>query len=146
MRDSSYAVATSSDAGTRVCADARANADLKRAGTGQPTPRDGTSRPATGGFAFDVSSPIDSATSASSATARSPARKLRDPSTPRLGGIRRRAAARRRDLLKRRSSSERFRQDSAATEPDPTPLPSMETLRELGGEAGAPPAPASTSF
>jgi hypothetical protein len=79
---------------------------------------------AAGGFALDFSSPIDSATSASSTTARTPARKLRDPSTPRFGGIRRRGGgAPAVNGLKRRSSSERFREGSAATEPDPTPVP-----------------------
>ena len=67
-----------------------------------------------GMFRVELSSPIDSATTASRKRASAAARTLRHESGLRLIGIRRRTVARLRDRAKSRSSSERLVQDESA--------------------------------
>src|SRR2546430_3573862 len=121
-RDSSYAVATSSETGTPVLAAAEANAGRNCEGTGHLGLSVGAVFfTAAGGLAVDVSSRVDSATTASRTRASAPARTLRQATGLRRSGSRRSARARRRERLKLSSISERFRhEDSAATGRDPT--------------------------
>ena len=98
MRDSSYAVATSTDSGTPVVVDAVAKALRKGRGTGQVALTVGaaTARRA-GGFAFELSSRVDSATTVSSTSASTTARTLRQAAGLRFGGSFRRVVARLRE-------------------------------------------------
>jgi hypothetical protein len=109
-------VATRSESGTPVFAAASANADLNGAGTGQAGAIVGTGARPAGGFAFEVSSLVDSATTVRSTSASSPARTLRRATGLRLGGSFRRDWARLRERAKCRSISERLRQEESATE------------------------------
>jgi hypothetical protein len=85
----------------------------KGAGTGQEALIAGaTVARRAGGFAFDVSSLVDSATTASSSSASAPARTLRQAIGLRLGGSLRLVVARLRERANWRSISDRLCQDT----------------------------------
>jgi hypothetical protein len=86
VRDSSWAVATRRESGIPVAAAAHANAERKRAGTGQAKPGVGVEARRTGAFALELSTRVDSA--------------LRLPRPLRRAGSLRRRSARLRERAK----------------------------------------------
>jgi hypothetical protein len=105
MRDSSYAVATSSDSERPVVAEAAANAVLNCCGTGQAAAVAIRAGARLEVVACELSSRVDCAVTARSARARTVARTLRNESTPRLAGSSLRRSARLRERAKARSIS-----------------------------------------